>query len=287
MFYLLKITEFIFKNIPRRAGYFFSDIFSFFFLVFSGQRKRNLKVNLEAVFGRDKVTYQMLLSVYKNYGRYYFDIFSGHVKFPESAENAADAAFKADFVPRIRDFLGHKKGFIIVSMHIGNWDAAGSYAASCFPGMVNIVVEKLSPAMFRWFKQAREKIGMKIISHTDIKQMIRILNNNELLVLASDRDIEKTGFQMDVFGRKAYIPSGPAKLSLMTGAPVIVGSFPRSEKDIMKFTVKANPVILNTENMERTKENIEQLTKDIIMQMEELIRQDPLQWCMLQQFFVR
>jgi len=287
MFYLLKITEFIFKNIPRRAGYFFSDIFSFFFLVFSGQRRRNLKINLEAVFGRDKVTYQMLLSVYKNYGRYYFDIFSGHIKFPGSSENAADAAFKADFVPRIRDFLGHKKGFIIVSMHIGNWDAAGSYAASCFPGMVNIVVEKLSPAMFRWFKQAREKIGMKIISHTDIKQMIRILNNNELLVLASDRDIEKTGFQMDVFGRKAYIPSGPAKLSLMTGAPVIVGSFPRSEKDIMKFTVKANPVILNTENMERTKENIEQLTKDIIMQMEELIRQDPLQWCMLQQFFVR
>jgi lauroyl/myristoyl acyltransferase len=72
----------------------------------------------------------------------------------------------------------------------------------------------------------------------------------------------------------------------MTGAPILVGSFPRDTKDIGRFITKAHPVFLNTDNKERTKESIEQLTKDIIMEMEELIKQDPLQWCMLQKFFV-
>lgn len=286
MFYLLKITESILKNIPRKAGYFFSDIFSFFYFIFSGQRKKNLKSNLETIMGKDKVTNSMLLSTYKTYGRYYYDIFSGNIKFPECAELVSDAFFKNEFVPKIKECLTRKKGFIIVSMHLGNWDAAGSYTSFYFPGKVNMVVEKLSPAMLKWFTQAREKLGMKIISHTDIKQMIRILNNGEILILASDRDIDKNGFQMEVFGRKAYIPSGPAKLSLITGAPILVGSFPRDPKNIGRFITKAHPVFLNTDNKERTKENIEQLTKDIIMEMEELIKQDPLQWCMLQKFFV-
>lgn len=286
MFYLLKLTESILKNIPRRAGYFFSDIFSFFSFLFSGERKRNLKTNLEAVIGPGKVTDAMLLSAYKTYGRYYYDIFSGNIRFPECSDPASDAVFKSEYVPKITEYLNRKQGFIIVSMHLGNWDAAGSYAASYFPGKVNMVVEKLSPAMLKWFTQAREKLGIKIISHTDIKHMIKVLNNGEILVLASDRDIEKSGFQINVFGKKAYIPSGPSKLSLMTAAPMLVGSFPRSEKDITKFISKPHPGLLNTDKIERTKENIEQLTKDIIIEMEELIKQDPLQWCMLQKFFV-
>ena len=67
---------------------------------------------------------------------------------------------------------------------------------------------------------------------------------------------------------------------------MLVGSFPRNKEDISKFAVKVHPVFLNTDNKERTKENIEQLTKDIIIEMAELIKQDPLQWCMLQKFFV-
>ena len=285
MFYLLKITEFVLKNIPRRAGYFFSDIFSFIFFIFSGERKHNLRANLEAVTG-PHVTDAMLLSAYMTYGRYYFDIFNGNIHFPECVDPSADNIFKTEYVPKIREYLKSGHGFIIVSMHLGNWDAAGSYAAHYFPGIVNIVVEKLSPAMLKWFTQARTKLGMKIISHTDIKQMLRILNNGEILVLASDRDIEKSGFQMDFFGKKAYVPSGPSKLALLSGAPILVGSFPRSSKDITKFISSPHPVFLNTEKKERTKENIEQLTKEIIFEMEELIRRDPLQWCMLQKFFV-
>ena len=284
MFYLLKIIEVIFKNVPQKAGYFFSDIFSYISFLLPSQRKINLKINLEAVVG--KVNDDMLLAVYKNYGRYYFDTFGGNINFPQCSDPKADEIFKTEYVPKIKSYLTPNKGFIFVSMHLGNWDAAGTYASTYFPGKINIVVEQLSPAMFKWFKQAREKMGMKIISHSDIKQMIKILNNGEILVLASDRDIEKNGFQMDMFGKKAYIPSGPAKLALLTGVPVLVGSFPRNKEDISKFAVKVHPVFLNTDNKERTKENIEQLTKDIIIEMAELIKQDPLQWCMLQKFFV-
>jgi KDO2-lipid IV(A) lauroyltransferase len=254
---------------------------------FPSKRKANLRKNIEAVLGKDNVTDKMLRFTYKTYGRYYLDTFSGNVKFPERMIPDSYDAFKNNIVPAVNKFLSGGRGLIMVSVHLGNWDAAGAFAAHCFPGKVNIVVEKLSPAMFRWFSETRTKTGIKIIEHTNIKQMIRVLNNHEILILASDRDLEKNGFQMNFFNKKAYIPSGPAKLALMTNSPVLIGCFPRDEKDISMFRVKCRPQILNIESMPRTKENVEQLAKNIIMENEELIRQDPLQWCMLQEIFVK
>jgi KDO2-lipid IV(A) lauroyltransferase len=182
-----------------------------------------------------------------------------------------------------REYLEKYNGLIIVSMHIGNWDFAGSFVSSMYPGRTKIVVEKLSPAAYKWFSETRTNWGMEIINASDIKSMMRALKNGGVLVLAADRDLEKTGYQIEFFGKKAYFPSGPAKLALAYNVPLMVGVMPRDRKDPMRFIPVFDPVALNLEKLEKTEENAEKLTRDLIKHMEDLLREYPEQWCMLQQ----
>ena len=47
------------------------------------------------------------------------------------------------------------------------------------------------------------------------------LGANEAVCLLSDRDIERTGVEVEFFGEHTTLPAGPATLSLRTGAPIL------------------------------------------------------------------
>jgi phosphatidylinositol dimannoside acyltransferase len=54
------------------------------------------------------------------------------------------------------------------------------------------------------------------------------LRNGAHVVVALDRDVQHTGIEMPFFGATARIPTGPAALSRMTGAPIIIMSLWRT-----------------------------------------------------------
>ncbi len=279
---LLKIAEFIIQNIPRKAGYFVFRAAAIFLFMLGGKRKKNLRRNLEILTG-GPVEDSLLKKVYCNYGLYYCDLFRDRDSIIKSFDGAD---FEKMHLSRLNSLIESGRGFIVVSLHMGNWDAAGTYFAHIFPGKANIVVEKLSPGMYRWFCETRARLGMNVIPSTDGKAMIRALRAGEPLVLASDRDLDRTGFIMDFFGHKAYIPNGAAKLSLLTGAPILVGGVIRKKEDDSVFYTFALPDMLNMPPVPRTPEAVEELTKEVVAAMEQVIKPYPDQWCMLQEVFV-
>lgn len=281
MYFFLKLTEFILKNIPRKVGYFIFEFFSVILFLFSKKRKQTLKKNLSVILNNMNVNLYAL-NVYKNYGRYYFDLFTKKEILLKNLYITDE--FKKN-ISRVINTVG-KHPLIIVSMHIGNWDFGGCYLSSLIPGKVYVVVEKLSPGLYRWFKEARQQWQMKTIDATDVRTMIKVLKNNECLVILSDRDLYKNGYQLEFFGKKAYIPAGPANLALISGAYVVLGAMLRNKDNPYKFFPFLDNEFLNTEKNERTEENCINLTKKIITKMEQLVAQYPQQWCMLQQFFV-
>lgn len=278
MYHLLKIIGFFLKLIPRKFGYLLFDFFSIFFFVFTPKKRNNLKKNLSVVLNRNKISSKLLTDVYKNYARYYFDLF-----YPKnSLIKYIDEKLFQNTKNTILSYLEKYNGCLIASLHIGNWDLGGTYLSYLFPGKVNVVVERLSPDMFRWFKETRENFGMKVIESTDIKTMLKVLKNKEILVLLCDRDLEKTGFIIDFFGKKAYIPSGPVKLALTAKVPILFAFLLRNKNEPLKFVPSSLPPNLNLDTLERNKQNIMYLTKQLIFKMEEIIKENPEQWCMLQ-----
>jgi lauroyl/myristoyl acyltransferase len=282
MYLLLKFLQLILRNIPRKAGYF---IFEFLFtaaLLFPSKRKRTLKKNLSNVLGHGTPA-SMLGEVYRCYARYYFDLYQDKEKLFPSVTITPEFQHAYDIS---KDLLNRYSGLIIISLHIGNWDFGGSYLSYMYPEKGNIVVEKLSPPVYKWFTETRQKWGMKVIESSDMKSMMRALKNKEVLVLAADRDLDKAGYQMEFFGKKAFIPSGPAKLALTYGVPVMIGGMTRDKNNPFKFVPFFDSGALNLERTERTEENTEILTRSIVKLMEKHISNNPEQWCMLQKVWI-
>jgi KDO2-lipid IV(A) lauroyltransferase len=282
MYYLLKFIQFILKNIPRKAGYFIFESFFTLNLLLPSKRKETLKKNLSHVLGH-RAPDAMVREVYRNYGRYYFDLYYSKQKiFPFVA---VSSEFEAAYAIS-KKLLENGRGLIIASLHAGSWDFAASYIARMYPGKTNVVVEKLSPPVFKWFTETRESSGIKVIAATDTKKMLRALKNNEVLVLVTDRDLEKAGYKMDFFGKKAFIPSGPAKMALSFGTPLMIGAMTRDRNNPFEFLPFFDAEVLNAVPMERTEENTFKLTQQLVTLMEKYISEYPEQWCMLQQVWV-
>jgi KDO2-lipid IV(A) lauroyltransferase len=278
MYYLLKFIGFFLKLIPRKFGYLLFEFFSIFFFVFTPKKRHNLKKNLSAVLNTGKISLKQLFAVYKNYARYYFDLFYPRNSFIKHIDEKLFENEKN----KILSYLEKYNGCIVASLHLGNWDLGGAYLSYLFPGKINVVVERLSPAIFKWFKETREKFGMKVIESTDIKTMLKALKNKEVLVLLCDRDLEKTGFKIDFFGKKAYIPSGPAKLALTAKVPILFAALLRNKKNTLKFIPYSLPPDLNLDTLERNEQNVIYITRQLLNKMEKTIKENPEQWCMLQ-----
>jgi KDO2-lipid IV(A) lauroyltransferase len=270
------------KNIPRKAGYFIFEFFFLLNLLLPSKRRESLRKNLSHVLGKEPPA-GLLRSVYRSYARYYFDLYYDKDRLFQFVEESP--RFKASH-EIAKKLLDEGRGLIILSMHMGNWDFAGSFLSRMFPGRANIVVEELSPDAFRWFTETRQDWGMKVIVSSDVKAMMRVLKNKEVLVLVTDRDLDKAGYRMDFFGKKAYIPSGPAKLSLAYGAPMMMGVMVRDEKNPLKFIPDFDPTVLNAGRLERSEENEAKLTAEIIALMEKYAAKYPGQWSVLQQVWV-
>jgi len=283
MYFIFKILEFIFKNIPRKAGYFIFERLALVLFLFSRVKKHVLKKNLGYVLGTSEIPDKTLKEVYKNYGRYYFDLFC---KKEALLKAIPDHGIFTSTFNRFNELLEKGHGLVALSVHIGNWDFAGSFLASLFPGRTNVVVETLSFGAFRWFKETRERFGMKVIEAKDIKAMLGVLKRNEILVLLTDRDLDKNGLTLDFFSNKAYIPVGPAKLALTHKSPVVFGSVIRQTDPLLFMPVISTENILNLDMLEKSQENTERLSKEIVAEMEKIISACPEQWCMLQKVWL-
>jgi len=283
MYYFLKILEIILRNIPLRAGYFvFETVFSVA-LMFPSERKDALRRNLSNVLGRP-ATNKELKQNYKNYARYYYELCVDKEKLMPNVTITED--YKRGRA-RARELQEKYGGFILISMHMGNWDFAGCYLSEIFPKISNVVVERLSPVFFKWFTETRRKFGMKIVTADNGREIMRVLRDHEVLVLMADRDLDKTGHQIYFCGKKAYIPSGPAKLSLTFKVPLMIACMTRDKDNPYKFIPDFNYDALNLEKLERTPENELKLTQDMVAIMEKYVRNYSDQWCMLQDVWVR
>ncbi len=277
MYILLKILNILFSFIPRKIGYLIFEFFGILLFHLNKKKRENLKKNLSYALNSN-ISDTLLKKIFKNYARYYFDLFQEREKlipFTDKEKFSLGAEV-------VKNFIEKYGGCIIASLHIGNWDYGGAYLSYLFPGKVNVVVEKLSKDVFKWFKETREKWGMKVIESNDIKSMLKVLKSSEILVLLIDRDLDKTGFKLELFGKKAFVPSGPAKIALKAKVPIMFAGMLRNQINPLYFYPFYSQTYLNLDLLERNDENILKITKQLINHIEEQIKKNPEQWCMLQ-----
>jgi KDO2-lipid IV(A) lauroyltransferase len=155
----------------------------------------------------------------RSYLRYWCDTF----RSPDWDTNRIQSTVTVNDVELLLEPVRSKRGVVVALPHAGNWDHAGSYFCSQGIPLVT-VVERLKPEkLFRKFLEYREAIGMEALP-LDGRVMGTLasrLREGKLVALVADRDLSRSGIDVQFFDGTARMPAGPALLALRTGADLI------------------------------------------------------------------
>lgn len=253
-------------------------------------KRQVTRLNMAQVTGRpaqDPYVQRLALTSWRNYGRYASDFISfPHLNIDQVVRNMRDLSEGQDgWQGHVRTALQAGQGAILTSAHFGNWDMAGAILAREIP--VSAVAETFSDKQLNQLLQdQRKEKGIGIIPmEGSVRRILRILKQNELAAIIVDRPVtEDQGIEVMFFGRKTYVPSGPAALALKSGAAIVPGFAWYGHHN--KYYTRMFPPIFPQENKgeERAKE-ISRLTQRMYDAIEVMIREWPTQWYMFRQFW--
>lgn len=272
----------IVRLLPERSAYsLFSAIANRAYRK-NGRRLQRLRSNYEKVFPdkSEKEIEDLVKSGVQNAMRYWCDTF--RISDWDEARVAGTVVTENNEL-----FLSSVKsgdGVIVALPHAGNWDHAGLYY--CSQGItVHTVAEHLRPErLFRKFLAHRERMGMKVLDLESrvTEELTSRLSDGALVALVADRDLSKSGVDVDFFGSNARMPAGPALLAYRTKAHLITAYVSYTSLGIkIKFS---GPFKVDRQNSES--QEVQRLTQSLANQFAKDIRNEPASWHMQQRIFI-
>ena len=240
-------------------------------------RERILK-NLKYVFFQENMEnnqiQRYLKNTFMNYGRAMLDFL--RLGFM----NKNDFSVEMVGLENIEKALRYNRGCILLAMHIGNWDYAGSYLASRGVPM-SALVEETEPEMYKLYTKHREGMGMKTFPLSKAGYaFLHTIKNNRVLAVLGDRDILGNGITVDFFSGRRNIPRGLGEIIINRKLPVVFGYMvlqPRHKKHRYLGFISA-PMFFNG--------SVDDFNKAMVARFEELIRAYPDQWMLFQSDWV-
>ena len=160
------------------------------------------------------------LSSYARYWREAFRLPS--MDLPAVARRLDEVFIGAD---RLQADMDNGRGGVLALPHSGNWDMAGVWLANTH-GTFATVAERLKPeSLYRRFVEYRESLGFEVFplsggERPPFESLAQRLRENKFVCLMAERDLTRSGVQVDFFGEPTRMPAGSAKLAIETGAPL-------------------------------------------------------------------
>ncbi|MBE0432280.1 hypothetical protein IBX73_02305 [candidate division WOR-3 bacterium] len=187
----------------------------------SQRRRNNISTNLGHIFAREDIDRsrmnQYLKNTFANYARCMVDF----LRLGFMSRDDFDVEMVG--LENVLAALEHGRGCVLLTMHIGNWDYAGSYLAARGVPM-SALVEETRPEMYELYKRHRERMGMKTFPLSNAGYgFLHTIKNNRVLAVLGDRDILRNGVTVDFFDGRRNIPRGLGDIVIKKKMPVLFG----------------------------------------------------------------
>ena len=223
----------------------------------------------------DRLTYKGMQSAL----RYWCDTF----RFPDWSRERILGTVTFNDESILMDAVAAGNGAIVTLPHCGNYDHAAAYFCARGAKIVT-VAEHLKPEkLFKKFMQYRADFGMEALPLDGrvIPTLMQRIRSGCVIALAADRDLSKSGIDVNFFGGPARMPAGPALLAIRTGAPLISAYVSYTQTGIhIDFT----RIDLPTEGTET--ERIVALVQKCADIFSQGIAQYPQDWHMMQRIWI-
>ena len=239
-------------------------------------RRRNALVNYAAALGLpegDPEVARVARHAFENYCRMLVDFLLIGSLDPDEVSGR----LTVEGAEHVQQAVDGGRGAILALPHMGSWDFAGSLAtilgyrvvavAETFPGSLNDVVV-----------QTRSVHGLDIIplGRSAVRSINQALDRNGLVALLCDLP-HGPGVDVNFFGRRAVVPSGPAAIAQRRDVPLLPTYCRRLDEE--RYVVHVDPPIPRTEAEAYTgREGARELMQRVVERFEVFIREYPEQW---------
>lgn len=238
-------------------------------IYFIGIRKSVTYANLLAAYPSlpPRGIQKTLRKIYAHFGR----VAAGFVGLPRLSRNDLGKWVFVEGFDVLDAVLKQKKGGIVVSGHIGNWEIMGCIAARCGYPVSFVVAAQSNPLVERLIDRYRGEAGVEIIKRRDaVRGVLSALKRNRLVAIMIDQDAHNDGVFVPFFGRPASTPRGPAVFHQRTGSPLLFAHSVRLPGE--RYRIRFEPISSDQS------QDPDALTAQMTRMLENTIRETPEQW---------
>ena len=172
-------------------------------------------------------------------------------------------------------------GAILLIAHLGNWEVLGARLAQEYP-MAAIVRPLSTAALQDQMSMVRREAGIELISKSNAaRPALKALRAGSALCILPDRHAGAEGALLSFFGHLTRFETAPARLAMMSGAPIIPLFGVRREPWLRDGRIEGRffPAFeVHAANREDRENATIEGTKQVIAAIETIVREYPDQW---------
>jgi len=213
---------------------------------------------------------KMVFKSYYTFGQIIID------KISISAGMRKKFTYEFDGIEILKNLLSEKKGGVLISAHVGNFQIAEHFLADIdLNFQINLVTTNLEhSAIKNYLESVAKKPAVKfIIIQDDLSHIFEInaaLTRNELVCFTGDRYFEGTKSLSDeILGRKAHFPAGPFLIASRLKVPVVF-VYVMKEPNLHYHLYAREALVKHRDE--------KGLLKEYIQSVENILQKYPLQW---------
>lgn len=180
----------------------------------------------------------------------------------------------------LNNAMASSKGAILITAHLGPFDLVSSALRTRGYPLSALTARTTNRMVFHGITFLRSSHDMRVIeaSSGGLRDIIRLLQRGEMVILLSDRDFFLSGRDAIFFGEPTTLPIGAVRLARDTGAPIIP-FFAYREGKRTRMTVRPSISVSCSDNRDA---DIEDALKVVAKELEQAIGEAPDQWVLFQ-----
>ncbi len=266
-----KFFQLLGLNLSRRFSFLIAVLFYYIIPI----RKKTVLENLHNAFPDydEKKLKSIAFGSYKSFAIALAEILYIPAMSKEEIKKQVDCIN----VELIREKYEENKGVILLSAHFGNWEFMATSLAAQLNIPISVVIKpQRNPYVTNWMNKARTKWNNEIVPlGISIRQTYQTIKDKKIVAMVADQRGPEESIKINFFGRNLTVLTGPAALSLKTGAPILYGISVRQDD----YSYKSVMTEISNENLpESNEEKIKELSQRHMAYLEGYIRKYPEQW---------
>jgi len=266
-----KFFQLLGLNLSRRFSFLIAVLFYYIIPI----RKKTVLENLHNAFPDydEKKLKSIAFGSYKSFAIALAEILYIPAMSKEDIKKQVDCIN----VELIREKYEENNGVILLSAHFGNWEFMATSLAAQLNIPISVVIKpQRNPYVTNWMNKARTKWNNEIVPlGISIRQTYQTIKDKKIIAMVADQRGPEESIKINFFGRNLTVLTGPAALSLKTGAPILYGISVRQDD----YSYKSVMTEISNENLpESNEEKIKELSQRHMTYLEGYIRKYPEQW---------